>query len=429
MNQQRGNVPYTPDSHEGDKDYCFHFFSALHKRPVCAGEITNRLGRLSDLVFRLSEHYPEAIGIYLEHGWGKPTEFIPWEKVIKIEDDAIFVHPPESETYPPFVDQVGWILLNEHLMGRTILDMDGRKTEVVNDVHLLESRGRMIIVHVDISFNGFLRKCGLRKFRWIKDRFISWKYVQPLSVEDVTMTDAVTLSLTRKAVMDLPSEDLADALEQLSGTEQQAFFSALDSETAADALVEAEPRVQRQIIANLRHERATKILSEMSVPQLADLFSVLPRDHMMGLMALVPKESADRIEAILSERESTAAAMMSADYITALADDRVGDLLAIIRKSGHEPDAISYAYVISGNDKVLVGVVDLRKLLMADDSQTVGSIMTSPVVSAEADDVREDLADIFAKYHYRMIPVVSPDDHLIGVVHYNHIMKGSVTRT
>ena len=33
------------------------------------------------------------------------------------------------------------MLLNEHLMGKTILDMDGRRTEVVNDVHLLESKG------------------------------------------------------------------------------------------------------------------------------------------------------------------------------------------------------------------------------------------------------------------------------------------------
>ena len=66
-------------------------------------------------------------------------------------------------------------------MGRTILDMDGRRVEVVNDVHLLESRGRILIVHVDISFNGFLRRWGLGKIRWIKNNLISWKYVQPLS--------------------------------------------------------------------------------------------------------------------------------------------------------------------------------------------------------------------------------------------------------
>ncbi len=427
MSQPRSNQPVSPDPRFGSKDFRFLFFSELLKRPVCAGKITNRLGKLTDLVFKLSEHYPEAVGIYIEHGWGKPTEFIPWDKVIKIENDAIFVHPPDGEQYPPFVDQVGWTLLNDHLMGRTILDMDGRKIEVVNDVHLLESRGRMIIVHVDTSFNGFLRKVGLGKIHWIRDRFISWKYVQPLSLEDVSMTDAVTLSITRSMVKDLPSEDLADALEELSGQEQQAFFSALDSETAADALVEAEPRVQRQIIANLRQERARKILSEMSVAQLADLFTVLPRDHMMGLMSLLSKEDADRIEAILSERESTASALMSTECVTAVVSDRVGDVLSTLRKSGREHEEVSYIYVINEPDKLLIGVVDLRELVLANDDASMGSIMTSPVVAAEADDNREDLADIFAKYHYRMIPVVS-EDHLIGVIHYNHIMKGLVTR-
>ena len=49
-------------------------------------------------MFRLSEPYPEAVGIYLEHGWGNPTEFIPWDRVVKIDDDAIFVQPPERAT-------------------------------------------------------------------------------------------------------------------------------------------------------------------------------------------------------------------------------------------------------------------------------------------------------------------------------------------
>ena len=42
--------------------------------------------------------------------------------------------PPKGDAYPPFVDQPGWILVDQHLMGRTILDLDGRRCEVVNDV-------------------------------------------------------------------------------------------------------------------------------------------------------------------------------------------------------------------------------------------------------------------------------------------------------
>lgn len=417
----------------GLKSYRFLYFSELLKRPVCAGKIKDRLGKLTDIVFKLSEPYPEAVGIYLEHGWGKPTEFIPWEKVQRIEDDAIFVAPPPdgAEQYPPFVDQPGWIMADEHLMGQTILDMDGRRVEVVNDVHMLESKGRVIIVHVDISFNGFLRKWGLGRLHWIKDQFISWKYVQPLSIEDAAIKakpkDIVNLSVTRRQLAELPSEDLADALEELSGEEQQAVFSALDSEKAAETLIEAEPRAQRQIIASLRQERARTILSEMSVPQLADLFSVLPHDDKQELMTLLPAEEATRVQAILSEREADARDLMSTNYIAMPKEVKVGQVLQEIRTSKREHDAISYIYIIN-EEKTLLGVVDLRELVLAGDEQTMSDLMGSPVVSTDDDDVREDIAELFAKYHYRMLPVVDKQDHLLGVVHFNDIMKGYVTR-
>jgi CBS domain-containing protein len=416
------------DPHTGARDFKLYFFSELLNRKVCAGKITDQIGKLSDLVYRLSEPFPEAAGLLIEHGWGKPTEFIPWDKVIKIEKDAIFVAPtPAGEPYPPFVDQPGWLLLNEHLMGRTILDMDGRRTEVVNDVHLLESKGRMIIIHVDISFNGFLRKWGFGRFRWIKDQLIPWKYVQPLSLEDVSATDAVSLSITRNQIRELPSEDLADALEELSGEEQQAVFSVLDSEKAAETLMEAEPRAQRQLIANLRKEKARTILSEMSIPQLADLFSVLPHDDMKELMELLPKDQADKIDSILSEREATAKVLMSSTFIALPGEMKVGETLAGLRTGGYEPGNLSYVYIV-GPDKTLLGVVDLRELIVAQDHLTLSEVMASPVVSAEEDDLRDDLVELFGKYHYRMIPVVDVQDHLLGIIKFKDIMKGLVTR-
>lgn len=409
-----------------EKDYTVLFFSDLLDRRVCETRRDFRIGKLTDLVFRMGEPYPEAVGIYINHGWGKPSELIPWERVVKIEKGTVFVLPPESgEQYPPFVDQPGWLLLNEHLMGKTILDMDGRRIEVVNDVHLLESKGRMILVHVDVSFNGFLRKWGLGWLHVGKDRLISWRYVQPLSIEDAVSGDKVSLSITRNQIRELPSEDLADALEELSGEEQQAVFSALDSEKAAETLVDAEPRAQRQIIANLRQERARTILSKMSVPQLADLFSVLPHDDKTELMAMLPGDQADRVAAILSEQEATARALMSSTFLAMTKETTVAGALRQIRVNRPAPQAISYIYIIAEPDRTLVGVVDLRDLVLSGEEQTLGDLMVWPVVTAEEDDVKEDLADMFSKYHYRMLPVVDKHDHLLGAIQHRDIIKSA----
>ena len=414
---------------EPPEDFRFFYFSELLRRPVCAGKIKDRIGRVDDIVFSLKETYPDAVGILVDHGWGKPSELVPWSHVLRIEDDAIFVKPlGEGERFPAFVDQPGWMLLENHLVGRTILDMDGRRVEAVNDVHLLESRGRMIVVHVDTSFNGFLRRWHLGWLQLFKENLIGWKYVQPLNVEDAVSTDRVSLSVTRKQLPELPSEDLADALEELSGQEQQALFLALDSDKAAETLMEAEPRAQRQLVAHMRKERARTVLSEMSAAQLAELFSVLPHDHVVELMGLLPAATARRIRAILSEREVTAQALLSENYYAVARERQVGEVLQEVRRSGRDSDAVSYLYVVEGEERLLVGVVDLRELVLAADEALIGDVMTAPVIAADQDDLRDDLQELFSKYHHRLLPVVDPKDHLLGVVRYNDIMKGVVSR-
>ena len=410
---------------QGAIPFEFLYFSELVGRRVCAGKIRDKIGVLDDIVVTLSEQYPEAVGLYVEHGWGKPTEFVPWSRVKRIEEDAIFVEPAEGGgPYAPFVDQPAWMMLQRHLVGRTVLDTDGRRVEAVNDVHLLYSNRRLALVHVDTSFNGFLRRWGLGRFHLVKEDFISWKYVQPLSVEDAAATDKVSLSITRRQLKELPSEDLADALEELSGPEQVALFSALDSEKAAETLSEAEPRAQRQLIAGMREERARGVLSEMSVPQLADLFTVLPHDQVQGLIGLVPPELATRLRAILSAREASARALMSSDFLAVARDRTVGDVLREIRGSGREPDSIWYVYVVADEERTLAGVLDLRELVLARDETPVAEVMVAPVITAEADDLREDIEALFAKYHFRMLPVADRRDHLLGVIRFNDVMRG-----
>jgi magnesium transporter len=410
------------------EDYQLFYFTQLLKRRICAGKFSRKVGKVTDLVFRLVEPFPDAVGIYVEHSMGRPNEFIPWEKVIKIDDDAIFIRPAENEQpYPSFVDQKGWTLVGEHLMGRTILDMDGRKTEVVNDVQLLYSRGRMIIIHVDTSLNGFLRRWRLERFKWTNDQLISWRYVQPLSLEDAGETDAVSLSITRQQIKELPGEDLADAIETLSGEVQHAFFSVFDSEKAAEVLLEAEPRAQRQLIANVRQERARTILSEMSIPQLADLFSVLPHDQMIKMMDLLPRDQAEKIRTIIADLESSADALMSSDFVATKKTTSVAEILTEIRSYHREPHSFSYLYVVD-DEKTLLGVVDIREIILAADTVLLGDLMRSPVVSAQSDDRREDLAELFARYQFHMIPIVDEHDRLVGVIHYRDIMKGLVTR-
>jgi len=409
----------------GGTEYQLLFFSELLDRAVSVARPELKIGKLTDLVFRLAEPYPEAVGIFIGHGWGEPNEFVPWDRVQRIEASAVIVLPPDGggERYPPFVDQAGWILLNEHMIGRTILDMDGRRVEVVNDVHLLQSHGRMILAHVDVSFNGFLRKWGLGFIRLHPDRFISWKYVQPLSIEDATASDKVSLSFARAEMSELPSEDLADALEELSGEEQEAIFSVLDAEKAAETLLEAEPRAQRQLVEDLPPDRARSILSEMTVAQISDLLSALPWDDRIDLLALVPKDQAERVRHLLGTSEATAGSLVSRDFVAMPRQTTAAEALTRLRAAAPEKRATTYVYVVEEPGDVLLGVVDLRELVLAPEATVLEEMMAAPPVTVDSELVKEDVVDLFAKYHFRMLPVVDAGDHLLGVISYKDIMR------
>lgn len=425
----RSNDPSAGPAWPGGATMHFLHFSDLLKRPVVTGSISDRIGKLTDLVFTQAEPFPEAAGLFIDHGWGKPTEFVPWDKVVKIEDDAIFVQPAPGGAYPPFVDQPGWILVDKHLMGRTILDIDGRRIEVVNDVRFLESHARLLLIDVDLSFNGFLRRWGLGRVTRAGDRLVSWKYVQPLSLEDAIPTDRLKLSVTRSQLQDLPSEDLADALEELSGTEQQALFSALDPEKAAETLTEAEPRAQRQIIEDLTSDQGRSIFDRMTILQIANLFASLPQEKMREVATWLGPVRAKAVTNLLTEREATAKDMVSANFIARPSTAKVGDTLREIRGARYEPRTLSYLYVVSEDAPVLLGVVDLRDLVLAADETTLGDIMISPVVAAQENDLRDDLEKMFEKYGFGMVPVVDEQDRLFGVIRYNDIMKGPELNT
>lgn len=372
------------------------YFSRLVNKPVHVTSGSGRLGRVDDLVFALGEERPRAVGIHLDHGWGKPDEFVPWDRVVDMFAGGILVKAPEAgDHYPAFQDQPGWIMAARHLMGRTVLDLDGRTIEVVNDVVLHKTNGSCSLSAVDTSFNGWFRKWGLSFLEGlVAEDLIPWKYVQPLSIEDAVATDVLKLSVAHAQLHDLPKEDLADALEELSGQEQTALFEALEPEKAAETLTEAEPRAQRQLIANLRQERAATILASLSTPQLLDLFTVLPYEDVQAMLLLLPEDRRTKVMALMSEKEATALDFVSPEYLTVDPAATVRDAKAKVMASGLDHHGISYLYVTEPGG-LLKGVVDARDLLITSEDTAMEQLMARPVVAAETDDLREDLVAIF----------------------------------
>jgi magnesium transporter len=116
--------------------------------------------------------------------------------------------------------------------------------------------------------------------------------------------------------------------------------------------------------------------------------------------------------------------MVSSEYVVKPLSGKVGGVLQEIRSAGHEPRTLSYIYIVVDDAPVLEGLVALRDLVVARDDATMGDITMSPVVTARADDQRDDLEKLFERYGFNMIPVVDERNHMLGVIPYRDIMKG-----
>ena len=125
---------------------------------------------------------------------------------------------------------------------------------------------------------------------------------------------------------------------------------------------------------------------------------------------------------LAGEQEAVARELVSHEYVAWAKERTVGEVLASIRNATLDPKNISYVYVVEPTERVLQGVVDLRELVLARDEVPLADLMASPVVTADEHDERGKLAEMFDKYHYRMIPVVDSADRMLGVVRAKDVL-------
>ena len=99
------------------------------------------------------------------------------------------------------------------------------------------------------------------------------------------------------------------------------------------------------------------------------------------------------------------------------------EALARLRSSAPSHKVVTYIYIVTEPEGVLVGVVDLRRLVLAGEATTLNDLMVAPPVVADSEMVKEDVVDLFAKYHFQRLPVIDAMDHVIGVIDYKDIMR------
>jgi magnesium transporter len=406
-----------------------YYLSSLLARKVFSGTDGHVLGKTRDLLVDLDRPQPEIVTLVFRRTWSRELWCLPWTDVDHIDASGITLristgHPIPLSHAPSSPSRVR---LREFLLDKQIVDVHGAKVERVNDLQFVSSDGKLLLFTVDVGLRGLLRRLGfegavVRFCKWffdyeLKERFITWKSVQPLADPD-----RLRLQVALGDLPNLHPADLADIIEDMDVHERAAVVDSLNEETIADALEEMNPKVQVSIMRTLEPEKAADILEEMSPDEAADLLADLPKETVSDIFQLMDDEYEEQVKGLLRHEEDEAGGLMTTQFLTVGPDTTIVDALAHIRRNVDEVDVISYVYVVNDESKLL-GVVNLRELLSNEIFTPVERVMTSRVITAQIDDKAEDLASLFGKYGFRALPVVDDQNRIQGVVRFKALLE------
>ena len=320
---------------------------------------------------------PKVIAVKVKVGiYERVFDFSSLEVLREKGMTKIVCHEIE-EISTAYLSNVLW--LRERLIGRQIVDINGKKLEKVTDVRLVVIPAGTYAIAVDVGFEGILRRYGLQNIfdsflkvigKDLPSKLILWDDIEAVDLPD----SKLWLSKPTTKLTTLHPSDLADIIEDLDKNTRTYIFSALNEEQAADVLEEMEPEAQVQIIESLSVQKAADVLEKMPADEVADILDELEKEKAEELLNEMERESSTEVRELLEYESNEVGSIMNTDVFTLAPDQTVQEALRIIREGKPEPIHINTLFIVDKTEK-FIAAITLAELVIADPGRL------SPILS------------------------------------------------
>jgi CBS domain-containing protein len=133
------------------------------------------------------------------------------------------------------------------------------------------------------------------------------------------------------------------------------------------------------------------------------------------------KEKAAKITAILEKQDERVIYFSTSGFLRFAPDKTVAQTRAEFAQAAKRNVEITYIYVIDERDRLL-GVVDSKALLVAEETTRLREIMNTKVVTLRPQSTLRNASELFARYLYRALPVTDEDGKIRGVLPYRDVV-------
>ncbi len=222
----------------------------------------------------------------------------------------------------------------------------------------------------------------------------------------------------RRIFLTMEPADIARILADMPEEQLPVLFRLLPKELAAETFVEFEPDEQELLITGFSNTELKAVLDEMFLDDTVDLVEEMPANMVKRILRQSDPEMRKSINEMLKYPEDSAGSIMTTEYVDLKEDMTVSEAIRRIRRTAPDKETINICYVTDPG-RHLMGLVSIRTLLLAEEEDTIRSIMDTNVVSVTTQEDRELVAQAFNRYGFIAIPVVDGENRLVGIVTFD----------
>ncbi|MEN9448390.1 MAG: hypothetical protein RJA25_1680 [Bacteroidota bacterium] len=200
------------------------------------------------------------------------------------------------------------------------------------------------------------------------------------------------------------------------------IISSLEPHRAVKTLKFLDLKLQKKLIHTLPSNKVAELMQNMHFDDRTALLSELTSESVKKLVLFLPHD--DRVEtlALLGYPEDSVGRLMNPDYIEVKEHYTIQEILNKIRKYGRTIENINFIYIVDENEK-LIDDINLKEILIASPETIIGSIMDRKYLALHVNDDQETATSIFRKNNRAVLPVIDDGGILLGIVTIDDILR------
>ncbi|NLR92946.1 MULTISPECIES: magnesium transporter [Flammeovirga] len=219
----------------------------------------------------------------------------------------------------------------------------------------------------------------------------------------------------------LPTIEIVEILEKVDEDHMVTVFSLFSKKEKAQIFGELSHDLQYFIFNTLDKRSFSKVFEDMRSDERADFYQRLEVDEQSALLPYINKKVRSNVIELSGYEADSAGGIMTTDFATVRNWMTVREAVDKIKVDSPGKKMIYYAYVVD-NEKVLLGFVTLKDLIIADLQDKIEDLIHVDFVAADVHEDRENVAKMIEKYNLLALPIINSDRKLVGIVRHDDAM-------